>query len=58
MNGFSCSVCFDPDKFITMIQGTIICKQCLERAVNEHKLKNVDLEKVLDKIKEDRDIYD
>jgi hypothetical protein len=57
-----CSVCFSVDRTLTMIQGTLICKPCLEKAVETHKKsKDEEYNNLMTSIQKkisDKDIYD
>ena len=52
-----CSVCFS-GKELTMVQGTIICKQCLSKAVENYKNNDENLVQNVEAIiSKDDDIY-
>lgn len=53
-----CSVCFGEGKLLTQVQGTILCKECLAKAVEKYKNNDEDLKQnVEDIIVKDDDIY-
>ena len=57
MTDFKCSVCFTPYN-LTMVQGTVLCKECLAKAVEKYKNNDEDLKQnVEDIIVKDDDIY-
>ena len=57
MTNLFCSVCFG-GKGLTQVQGTVICKECLAKAVEKYKNNDEDLKQnVEDIIVKDDDIY-
>jgi hypothetical protein len=61
MTDWRCSVCFNTST-VTMIQGTVICQDCLKKAVETHKKsKDEEYNNLMSSIQKkisDKDIYD
>ena len=58
MTYLNCSVCFGDGKLLTQVQGTIICKECLAKAVENWKNNDENLVQNVEAIiSKDDDIY-
>ncbi len=57
MTELSCSVCWNKSRNLTMISGTVVCQNCVEKRLKESEAPTLK-EKISDVIRKENDIYD